>query len=221
MVLTRSEWCMFDRCYSGLLKSDFEGKKARFLSLTTAPHVVSVNVQSDSEKLKLIKVNFDTLRKRYEKDFGKSFGSFFRVSTLEGYGVLHVLFVGSNIPHSWLVENWNEIHGSHIVDIRYPRGSGYDGAMYVVGQYVAGQKGKKIFGYSRDWVYSGFTKDLKECRDICKKWDDPRVNQFGLTWFPVDYGKYKKTWSLFLEKRLNNEVYDVWEVTDFHAKNYT
>ena len=88
------------------------------------------------EKLELIKRNFDALRKRFEKEFKSPFGDYFRVSTLEGYGVIHILFVGCNIPHSWIVENWNELHGSCIVDIRVPRGNPYKGAMYVISQFI-------------------------------------------------------------------------------------
>jgi len=204
---------MFDRCHSGLLKCYFKNSKYRFMTLTTAPHVVTVNNLDDIDKLKLIKVNFDVLRKRYENDFCNKFGDYFRVSTLEGYGVLHVLFVGNYIPHSWLVENWNEIHGSHIIDIREPRGSPFDGAMYVVGQYIVGQDGKKIFGYSRNWVYGGFAKDLDECKKLCKKWDDERVNEFGIRWYPVDYRKFKNYWKVFLKRKLVGEVSSPWEIT--------
>lgn len=206
---------MFDRCYSGLIKNEFLNNKVRFLTLTTAP-VTAVDL-SDIEKLELIRKNFDNLKKRFEKEFHKDFGDYFRVSTLEGYGVLHILFAGSYIPYNWLVMNWNEIHGSCIVDIREPRGDAYKGAMYVISQYVASQSGKKIFGYSRNWVYSGFLKDMSDCKKCCKNYN-VKIRCYGFDYYFIDYKKFRYYWNIFLSKRINNEVKEVWEVMPYSDK---
>ena len=98
---------MFDRCNSGMLKNSFLGKNVFFMTLTTAP--VAVDGCSDIEKLKLIKKNFDVLRKRYVVDF--VFGNYchgklcsnrsYYVQHFPGadcyYFVWHCLFLG-NFP---------------------------------------------------------------------------------------------------------------------------
>lgn len=199
---------MFDRCYSGMIKNQHFGNKVRFLTLTTSS--VSVDGLDSDERLELIQRNFRSLKDRYEKEFGCSLGDYFSVRTLEGNGVIHILFNGKYIPHKWLILNWYELHGSYVVDIREPRGDPYKGSMYVISQYVANQKGRKIFGYSRDWVYRGFVKDLVECRDCCKDWSRMDVNSYGVCWAPVDYGKYKRMWRLFLVRRLDGLIFSPW-----------
>lgn len=209
----RRNWSMFDRCYSGLLKNRHIGKKVIFVTLTSSP--VSVVGLNDDEKLELLKHNFDALRKRYEKEFKCSFGSFFRVSTLEGSGVLHILLSNEWLERDWLVENWNQLHGSHIIDVRSLNSDCWRSAKYVISQYVAGQIGKKIFGYSKDWVYVGFTKDLLEAKRASRDFSVDRFNDFGVRYFPVRYNYFRVLWDLFLYYRVvNNEQSVFWRLSD-------
>jgi len=225
--MNNKEWKMFDRCYSGMLKYDLKNKHLRekkqfvhFATFTTNP--VSIDGCKDSEKLEVIQRNFRALKKRYKDEFGKDIGEYFSVRT---FGVknpdlvhMHVLYVGDDISHSWLVENWNELHGSHIVDIRVPKGGAYKGAMYVIGQYVASQEGKSIFGYSRNWVYGGFAKDLDYLKNSCKIWDDHRSyltdSGYEVWYYPVDLSKFYERLKTFIFKRcIRNEVVPYWSVT--------
>lgn len=142
---------------------------------------------------------------RGKKVISKKFGDYFKVSTTEGYGVIHIVYSGDYIPRDWLSKNWNEIHGSFIVDIRYPRGDSFKATMYVISQYVAGQNFDKKFGYSKNWVYSGFGKDMDRLKDACRVTECKYVNDWGIECFPVDYEKFRKFWRRWLDFR---ECYD-------------
>lgn len=124
-------------------------------------------------------------------------GEYFSVRTLEGYGVVHILYQGGFIPHGWLVENWNEIHGSHIVDIREPKGSVFKKAMYVIAQYVAKQDSRPIFGYSKNWVYDGFPRDYVYLRENSKDYSVTlrynKKNKDGSV-YPIDYHPFIYEW---------------------------
>jgi len=88
----------------------------------------------------------------------RRYGTFeyIKIRTNEGYGVLHILYVGKFIPQRWLSRNWNEIHQSPIVDIRATsrmKGLG----KYVVSQYLSDQRCSFIrYSWSWWWVYRGF-----------------------------------------------------------------
>ena len=201
-------WTMFDRCHAGFVKSEIDNKKIRFLTLTTSPCTGAC--LSNSDRLELIQRSFRVLKRRYEIDFAKrdgdgkilefaDFGDYFSCRTLEGYGVVHVVYRGKFIPRDWIVANWNEIHGSQIVDIRFPRGDPWDGSMYVVSQYMSDQGVNPVFGYSYNWVYRGFPYHYKQLIDISRV-GVPKSFSFvsgegGLCsfWYvPVDWSLYRK-----------------------------
>lgn len=142
----------------------YRGEKVRFMTLTTSP--LTAEGLDKYERLELLQRDFRAFKRRIEREFGNF--NYIAVRTLEGYGVIHILYRGSYIPHSWIVDNWNELHGSFIVDIREPRGSAYDGARYVVSQYLSDQRTPKfVYGWSKDWVFSGFVNDWNEIRRRC------------------------------------------------------
>lgn len=160
------------------------------MTLTTSP--ATVFGLTHNERLELLQRNFRSIKDRYEKEFGKPFGDYFSVRTQEGYGVIHIVYRGAFIPRDWIVQNWNELHGSQIIDIREPRGAPYSGAYYLVGQYIAGQP-DYIYGLSHDWIWRHFPNDYKDVLYACRDWRRP-IFIYGFWTAPIDYKRLRREW---------------------------
>jgi hypothetical protein len=88
---------------------------------------ITITSSSTSDPAKLTE-HFSTLKKRIERTFGFEDLEHFKISTYEGYGVLHFFLAykpkpGKRakkffIPYAWLNENWLEIHGAWDVWIK-------------------------------------------------------------------------------------------------------
>jgi len=141
---------------------------------------------------------------------------YFSVHTSEGNGVLHCVLACDYIPFEWIMENWVEIAGTCYIFIndpysskrrRFRRGtrSEADVAHYLMAQYVGIRQPDFVYGWSRNWVYKGFTKDYAELRRVCKDYSKVYVNRYGLEWYPVDYRKLWVEW----EKMVDDKVFGV------------
>jgi hypothetical protein len=142
-----SEWSIkqkrgYQRLLSGLTRAKTLGKKVRFMTLTSSPR----------SNWRELNNHFQVLRKRIERTFGKI--DYIKFRTNEGYGVLHIVFVGPFIPQRWLSRNWNEIHGAKIVDIRKVRGEKRL-ARYLISNYLVTQTFVRM-SWSWGWVFRGF-----------------------------------------------------------------
>ena len=131
----------YQRLLSGLTRAKALGNKVRFMTLTSSPN------SSFSE----LNEHFQVLRKRIERTFGVKI-DYIKFKTNEGYGVLHVIFVGAFIPQQWLSHNWEEIHGAKIVDVREVRGEKRL-ARYLISNYLVTQTFVRM---SWGWVFRGF-----------------------------------------------------------------
>lgn len=192
---TKKQRRAFHRCISGLLRAKGRLDRIRFMTLTSSP-------TSDRKKLNY---HFNLLVKQIEYTFGFKM-QYWKVKTKEGYGVLHVLFrivddkvprkVKKNcplprrmrgfVPHKWLSETWNKIHGAKIVEIHEIKGkkSERDIAYYVVGNYVSKQPMERI-SYSQKWVCRGFAKKWKTFLEVYGKrtvevWDEWLLSDFHI-----------------------------------------
>lgn len=80
-----------------------------------------------------------------------------KIRTPEGQGgVIHCCFRGKYIPQKWLSEQWQEIHGAKIVDIRELYGD-KGIASYLMG--YLGHHSNYHMGFSRYWVFPGFVRE--------------------------------------------------------------
>jgi hypothetical protein len=138
----------YQRLLSGLTRAKTLGKKVRFMTLTSSPN------SSFSE----LNEHFQVLRKRIKRKFGVKI-DYIKFKTNEGYGVLHVIFVGSFIPQQWLSRNWEEIHGAKIVDVREVRGEKRL-ARYLISNYLVTQTFVRM-SWSWGWVFRGFVSMWK------------------------------------------------------------
>lgn len=182
------------RCYALLLYAlqfcEYWGLKVRFMTLTGAFK------GSDADLLR----DFNLLVKRIRFEFG-SF-EYLRVRTGEGFGVLHVIFIGSFIPQKWLSSTWSELHGAEVVDVRY-----YDEindrrfARYIVSQYLGGQSKFIRMSMSRNFVYNGFVSDIAYWRRVCSpKW-------FKVRWRScIEDRLFRGSWKDFEEVKVEKVV---------------
>jgi len=136
----------FHRICSGLTYHLALGRRIRFITLTSSKESPS-NIQR----------SFHILKYRLKRKYGKF--EYIKVRTNEGYGVLHILYIGAFIPHSVLQGMWYDIHHAWDVDIRHLYGSAKDAARYVVSQYLSNQRCSFIrYSWSWGWLFKGFVK---------------------------------------------------------------
>lgn len=107
---------------------------------------------SPISKWRQINPHFQVLRKRIDRKFGNI--EYIKFRTNEGYGVLHILYLGPYIPQKWLSQNWKEIHGAKIVDIREIKGEKRI-ARYLISNYLVNQTFVRMSWFS-GWVCKGF-----------------------------------------------------------------
>jgi hypothetical protein len=162
------------RAYSRMLNGFkmHKGERLRFLTLTT-PKKPKKNL-SDAwntlkkrvERLTVKKLIDDGYIKRSEwRRYYDSFNVDFRMAylcvwTSEGAnGVLHILYFGQYLPQQWLSDQWNDIIGAKIVDVRACKKDVYNAkrlARYCVAQYCANQPAYIQFSSSHNWCFKGY-----------------------------------------------------------------
>ena len=200
-VLDTKQRRAFQSILSGLKFSRFGNKSIRFLTLTTSD-IQANNIDYEAEKnlnldfqvfykrikrsspYKLYKQGYiseNKLKSRYRNEgIFKNFDfEYFRVETNEGNGVLHILFRGQWLPYNYLVDNWQEIHNSWDLNIKFidtadPKSS----AGYVVSQYLSSQRSSYVrSSQSWNWVFRGFKKLWYQMatyykKDLFNLWDN-------------------------------------------------
>jgi hypothetical protein len=162
---------LFHRLVTGMYYHKKE--EFRFLTVTSSP---------DSPD---IRKSWNNFVKQVRNNFGKF--EYVAIFTDEGYGVIHVVFVGTYIPFEWIQERWKKIHGAFHVNIqkirpysnkRHRKGmwwtyraKSHDKvyfppglASYVLNQYLADQNAIRSINWSRGWVYPGFVKDWESIK---------------------------------------------------------
>lgn len=193
------------RVYSGIKSACIKKDKIRFMTLTLSP--VSRGDMCDDECFEFLEVVKRNLIQEISRHFGKKI-EYFDVFTNEGNGVLHMMYTDCFIPHDWLVETWNRLTGSFIVDIREPRGDPYDGAKYLASQYLSSQKCSLMkYHMSRNWIYGGWSKDWDFFRNNCRDWSKGRLNEYGMYYWPIDKRKLYNSWDLHLRRKFG---FDGW-----------
>lgn len=177
MVLkTQKEKRAFQTLVTGIKIGCNKGAFYRFLTLTTASGIPEKLLVGKKNPHFVDRLNwdFDILKKRisrakYAKDgfSGFKFNKYFKLSTEEGNGVLHIIYWGNFIPQWWLSKNWREIHDSPVVDIRAAYGSpdrdvkGLIG--YLLTNYLTKQPIKRM-SYGWKWAWLGMRKSWNHVR---------------------------------------------------------
>lgn len=125
------------------------GKRVRRICLTSPP-----GHPRTPRGGQLLAKRWQVLRKRIHRRYGKL--EYFRLRTDEGFGVLHIVYRGPYIPHSFLKRSWENIHGAPIVYIQALRGKSKRIAGYLAGHYLAGHRSFMRQSWSWNWCIRGF-----------------------------------------------------------------
>jgi len=168
---------IYHRCYSGMVKSNAKGVKTWFLTLTTNP--VSVDCCDDwKDRFDVLQDSFRLFYWRVVRKYGHF--DYLSVRVAEAYGVIHLVYRGVKMGDRWISDNWNEIHGSHIIDNRCTREGDRGAAQYMASQYFGGQSGKLTYGMSKDWIYPGAIDDYLKFKRIYKDYSSGYINEYGI-----------------------------------------
>lgn len=138
----------------------------RFVTLTSSP--TSGEMKKDFKKL------YERLRRacpidfidylsgndlfKYKKMLEPLKFEYLAVFTSEGFGVVHLIYVGDYIPFKYLQDLWITCHGAYGVNIKMVKdvynASGLAG--YVLSQYCRGQDALKTYRYSKPFLPVGY-----------------------------------------------------------------
>jgi len=143
----------YHRLLSGIKRAEALGRQLRFFTLTSSP----------TSDYWAINDHFQILRKRIERRFRCRI-EYWKIRTNEGHGVLHVVYTGRFIPQRWLSEQWEEIHGAKVVDIRMFRFGSKRLARYLVSNYLCKQSFERM-SWSWRWVFRGFVSVWRAIKD--------------------------------------------------------
>jgi hypothetical protein len=217
MILDKKQRRAFQTVLSGLKFARFGGKQVRFLTLTTS--VLQANV-CDYDITQDLTKNFQVMYKRIKRyspwrlykegyisdnkmkskyrnaGITKKFDfEYFKVQTNEGNGVLHILYRGEWLPYNFLVDNWQDIHISWDINIKYVNMDDIkEASSYVVSQYMSSQESSYVrSSQSWKWIFRGFKSK----------------------WYLLKY-HYRKFPSCF-----KNNLFDIWDnILKEYAENY-
>jgi hypothetical protein len=189
---TKKQKRAYNNLLSGMQLAYHYNKKIRFLTLSTSDIQYQQEgydnnqLNNDFRKLKqriqrmtvakLIQQGYlstDKIRKYYPNlPLLRSFDfEYFKVTTNEGNGVLHIIYKGQYLPYNYLVDNWQDIHNSWELNITLLNSSKKDyqkASSYVITQYLSNQDSTyQRSSQSWSWVVRGYTKTwhkfLQEC----------------------------------------------------------
>lgn len=120
---------------------------------------------------------------------------YFKITTNEGNGVLHILYKGDYIPYNYIVDIWQDIHNSKMVNIqkvKTTKQSIKNTTFYVISQYLSNQ-GSSYQRSSKSWLWT--------IRDYFKQFNDYIIRCKARYYYnPVKNIFYK-----------NHKEVDIWE----------
>lgn len=119
-------------------------------------------------------ISYRQLKYYYGHDYlsKKLVMEYLKVNTNEGNGVIHIVYRGEYIPHSYLSDNWQDIHNSWDVNIKLiddNKKSDIQISSYLVNQYICNQEKATYLRYSQtfNWIYRGYLNDWNELKFSC------------------------------------------------------
>jgi len=195
----------FHRIATGQKIAQLHKRRIRFITLTT----------SDIGKKNDLSRDFDVLLKRIRRK-DKTF-QYWKIITDEGNGVIHLLYTGKYLTHSWLVYNWNSIHKSYIVDIRNCDNNKLI-ANYLVNQYLSNQNCNYTrMSYSKKWMFPNAIKIWKNLIKSVKSryYYNPIQNKYYLHKIEISFKTILKQILLIWDDILYKTTYSQKTINDY------
>lgn len=141
----------YQRVLSGIKRAQNMGAVVRLITLTSP-----ADADTSPWGGRRLSKRWQVLRKRIQKQYGKL--EYFRLRTNEGNGVMHIVYRGPFIPHTFLKRNWTEINGAPIVFIQALYGKSKRISGYLASHYLAGHRRFMRQSWSWGWCFRGFVK---------------------------------------------------------------
>ena len=153
-VAIRSRWSpkarrWYQRLLSGVTHHQGNRRRLRVITLTTGPGALGLDLND----------SWQVLLKRIRRRWRRAGFEYWKLRTSEGLGVLHIIFSGPWIPHSWLSRSWEEIHFSPIVYIQELRQTRKKMISYLMRHYLPAHDDGRLYtrmSWSWGWVFRGF-----------------------------------------------------------------
>jgi len=139
----------YQRLLSGVTHHQANRRRLRVITLTSAPEASGLDINA----------SFQALKQRIRRRWPVTGFEYWKLKTSEGYGVLHIIFNGPWIPHSWLSRSWQEIHFSPIVYIQELRQRRKKLISYLMTHYLPAHDQGRLYtrmSWSWGWVFRGF-----------------------------------------------------------------
>jgi hypothetical protein len=212
--LSKSQRKAFFKVLIGLKKwtllSRHKGLHIRFLTLTSS--IIATDGLNQQEQFQMLHNNFQVLRNRLQRNYNLEIKEYFKTTTNEINGTIHIIYIGDYIPENLLINEWNEIHASQILyieNINLDSRSLYDTSRYLVSQYLTGGQHDCIsrYGHSKNWVYPGFVNDWENIKKSNRSYTN-KVNVYGYQTYTVDIEKSINSFTATLD----NYVYKNYKV---------
>ncbi len=190
----------YQRLLSGVTHHQANRRRLRVITLTTAPAARGLDVNR----------SFQALKQRIRRRWPVQGFEYWKLKTSEGHGVLHIIFSGPWIPHSWLSRSWKEIHLSPIVYIQELRRRRKRLISYLMSHYLPAHDVGHLYtrmSWSWGWVFRGFCgawrwfwKKGPTMYDAINEWnklmrrDDPDTSYKRMRGRLYKQTKLKKEW---------------------------
>jgi len=139
----------YQRLLSGVTHHQANRRRLRVITLTSSPEASGLDVNK----------SFQALKQRIRRRWSVTGFEYWKLKTSEGHGVLHIIFNGPWIPHSWLSRSWEEIHLSPIVYIQELRQRRKRLISYLMTHYLPAHDHGRLYtrmSWSWGWVFRGF-----------------------------------------------------------------
>jgi len=139
----------YQRLLSGVTHHQGNRRRLRVITLTSGPAALGLDLND----------SFQALLKRIRRRWASSGFEYWKLRTSEGLGVLHIIFSGPWIPHSWLSRSWEEVHASPIVYIQELRQTRKKMISYLMRHYLPAHDDGRLYtrmSWSWGWVFRGF-----------------------------------------------------------------
>ena len=200
------------KAISGLKKSLILNQSSSHLILTTSP--TTAYGLNEKELFNLLQRNFQLLRTRLERYYNIQIKAYFRVTTNEGYGVIHAIIISQFIPRDIIVNEWNEIHGSQIVSIQSINHNQRDHghvSHYFTSQYLSNQQKATFvrYGMSKEYLFKGAVSEWNKIKKSCRIESTARCNEWGYITYKIDLEKALNLWNVRL-----SQICEIWLMPD-------
>jgi hypothetical protein len=211
-VWTRKHWLIRRAILDRLRFWQWNGHQSLWVTLTSAP----------GQTIKRLRKDFQVLRKRISREFGYGTFEYICVDTLEGHGVLHMIWAYKDpnpdkrasfyVPFDWLQAQWKDIHGAFHVNVKRIGTRDKDArrlSRYIVAQYCGDQDGlvrmsQSKMPYPLRLMRASLLRELRnasERYELAHEWGEMPLEEFTPRFNAWFWAMFRLAWDELVTKR--------------------